>query len=139
VLYHITRKYAASFDRLHSEHRYVDTVACSVSRIFIRVDLRSVDIDRSGKVIGHYDTLVINSRPSTTMRIYIPVRRCARPNREREGGKKRKCYKLVAIVRFTYSGRIYTAAIVYSLERIVSCPAERKPAYWPQATFATLN
>jgi len=36
-------------------------------------------------------------------------------------------------------GRIYTAAIVYSLERIVSRPAKRKPAYRPQATFASSN
>jgi len=67
--------------------------------VFIRADLRSVDTDRSGKAIGQYDTLVINSRPSSTTRTYIPIRRIrARINREEERGKRRKHYKLVVAV-----------------------------------------
>lgn len=48
--------------------------------VFIRADLRSVDIDRSGKAIGHYDTPIINSRLSSTTRTYIPARRCTCAN-----------------------------------------------------------
>lgn len=137
TLYYIARKYASSLDRLHSEHRYVDTVACTVSLVFIRVDLRSVDTDRSRKAIGHYDTPVINSRPSST---YAHVYSCPPVHvRELIAIEKEETLQVRSSCTIYIFGRIYTAAIVYSLERIVSRPAERKPAYRPQATFASSN
>lgn len=123
------RKLYATFARKYVERSTrVTSIPLHARRlVLIRADLRSVDGDRSRKTIGHYDTPVINSRPSWTtytlcVCIYVscssPAVR-ARINREADGKKKKEESASLRGSRWSRGpiyifGRIYATVYIFA-------------------------